>query len=157
MDGGEGDDLLRGDAGNDNLYVEGLGVDQVEGGAGADTLHRRLWRFRRRDHDDGPRADPNGGHSGSIGDGATRAVSYSGIENFNITTGSGNDVVRGGSDDNYVYLGQGDDRYVVAGDFNSVDGGEGIDGVTADLGSRTQPFSGTCSRARTTHRQLSQF
>ena len=136
LDGGEGSDLIRGDAGDDRLYVDGLGMDQAQGGAGTDMLIVDYGDSAMAVTMGVPGADPDGGHSGSIGD-ASRAVSYSSIENFNITTGSGNDVVRGGSGDNYVYLGAGDDHYVVAGNFNSVDGGEGIDGVTADFGSRT--------------------
>jgi Ca2+-binding RTX toxin-like protein len=137
MDGGDGSDMLRGQAGDDQLHVSGAGMDMVEGGAGTDMLIVDYGDTAFAVTASAPQADPNGGRMGSIGDGTTRAVSYSGIENFNITTGSGDDRVRGGSGDNYVYLGAGNDEYVVAGGFNSIDGGDGTDGIWANFGAMT--------------------
>ena len=136
MDGGSGHDSLRGEAGDDRLVVTGIGMETVSGGANSDTLTVDYGDSVTAITMAAPTADPDGGNAGSIGDGAVRNVDYSSIEIFAITTGSGNDLIRGGTGRNYVELDKGDDRYVAGGTFNSVDGGAGLDGLSIDLSAR---------------------
>jgi Ca2+-binding RTX toxin-like protein len=88
-----------------------------------------------------PEVDPNGGLTGSIGDGAGRRVDYSGIETLRITTGFGDDVVWGGAlsgaggfGHNIFRLGEGDDLFHDRGGSDSVDAGAGVDGFSGDFG-----------------------
>jgi Ca2+-binding RTX toxin-like protein len=149
--GAEGNDIIRGGAGNDSLHVWGLGTDQVEGGSGdRDTLLVA--------YDDStfgsavgaitmsaPVADPNGGFMGTItGDG--RSITYSGIEIFAISTGSGNDEIWGGGNydafpnvRNFYDLGAGNDLFHGMGGTDTVHAGEGVDAFSGTMGAFGAP------------------
>ncbi|HEX8481602.1 MAG TPA: calcium-binding protein, partial [Allosphingosinicella sp.] len=135
LDGGAGDDTIQGGDGDDLLEVEEEGTDIVEGGAGEDLLAVHYGDAEIDVIMTAPAVDPSGGYAGSVGDGSGRNISYSGIERFSIVTGAGADVVYGGNGWNFALLGSGDDHYISAlsaGNYESVDGGEGIDGLTVD-------------------------
>ncbi|HYJ83924.1 MAG TPA: calcium-binding protein, partial [Allosphingosinicella sp.] len=142
LDGGAGNDQIYGNGGNDDLRggtgldrlrVSGTGIVTAAGGTDADYLEVDYGDSAAGITMTAPAADPNGGLAGSIGDGGARRIAYSGIENFNITTGSGNDHIRGGTGDNFVSLGAGGDLYTAGSGFNSVDAGVGVDGLAADF------------------------
>jgi Ca2+-binding RTX toxin-like protein len=116
--GGAGDDVLNGMAGN----------DFINGGAGNDTMIK----------------NDSGANVGltlianAKGDGSIAGVSakFKSIENFNVTTGSGDDMIdvskTGGNDT--ISTGNGDDTINVGnGDYASVHGGNGTDTLIADL------------------------
>jgi len=137
IDGGGGSDILRGGAGNDSLKVSGIGQSSAEGGANFDTLIVNYGDAAGNITMGFPNADPNGGYVGSLGNGGDRRVDYSSVDNFNITTGSGNDTIWGGVNANTASLGGGDDVFIGMGGFDTADGGAGEDGVTAALGLAT--------------------
>ena len=81
---------------------------------------------------------PHDGFSGTIG-AADRSVTFTGVDIFNITTGSGNDVIQTGFGIDQVNTNGGDD-FVDLGtgpNTGSANGGSGTDGISADLSART--------------------
>ena len=81
--------------------------------------------------------DGSGGYEGFIGDLINRFVQFDGIEKFVITTGSANDVIQlpNGENvtDDIVDLGGGNDETALGRGVDIADGGDGIDGLDADL------------------------
>jgi Ca2+-binding RTX toxin-like protein len=132
LTGGAGDDTVRGGAGNDQLIFSGAGTEVAEGGTGTDTLVLS-YADAAAITMSASTADPGGGHSGSLS-GAGRSLSYSGIEIFDVTTGSGNDVVWGGAGADRFSLGGGNDVFNYTGGTDTVDGGTGIDGLAGAYG-----------------------
>jgi Ca2+-binding RTX toxin-like protein len=144
LEGGSGNDLLYGEDGNDRLDV-GTGYDVVDGGTGLDTLVVIWgdWAASIGTYSFAPGAN---GYSGGYIEGTTgeiqRGVSFSGIDRFEITTGSGSDVVTTGNGDDIVSTGagndivdtgSGDDFVDVGSGDDSADGGAGLDRISADL------------------------
>ncbi|HEX5185198.1 MAG TPA: calcium-binding protein [Allosphingosinicella sp.] len=141
--GGGGDDILTGGGGNDNLSggagidlirISGNGHATADGGAGFGDELAIDWS----DSTAGvtmaaPTAQGDGAYGGTIGDGAARSVNFTGIEKFDIVTGSGNDSVALGTGINNVSLGAGNDNLVLTGLLDSADGGPGEDGISADF------------------------
>jgi Ca2+-binding RTX toxin-like protein len=128
--GGGGSDDLDGGAGNDVLAVSGIGHVTAAGGGDFDRLVID-WSAASGGIVSGPLSGTAAfGYSGSIGDGGSRSVDFTGIESFDITTGSGNDVVRTGGGDDILHLGSGND---------TADGGAGTDGIAVDLSSAAAP------------------
>jgi Ca2+-binding RTX toxin-like protein len=139
--GGAGDDTIRGGAASDILGVDGPGTDVAEGGAGdwdrlivsyGDAIGNIVMTM--------PAAYPGGGLSGSIA-GPDRSLGYNGIEIFEVTTGSGNDIVWGAGDNsafpgsgNVYKLGDGDDLFHSMGGTDTVDAGAGVDGFSGTMG-----------------------
>ncbi len=115
-------DILNAGAGNDVLTVGG-GEDVVDGGDGDDLLVI-----------DYSGETANIGTAGSvIADFSNTSVSFSNIERFDVTLGSGNDnlVLGGGSD--VVKGGAGDDSLNTAAGAAVVDGGTGRDQWVANF------------------------
>jgi Ca2+-binding RTX toxin-like protein len=131
--------FLLGD-GDDEVTVFN-GNDIVAGGAGIDTLVIDYSAATARlVATSGPTADASG-FSGNLTDLSGRSVQYSGIDRFNITTGSGNDEVTTASGDDTVSLGAGDDFVDAGSGLPTLDGGAGIDGVSADLSAFATNFN----------------
>ncbi|HEY0131576.1 MAG TPA: hypothetical protein VGB57_09235, partial [Allosphingosinicella sp.] len=127
--GDGGNDQLLGGAGNDWLSVEEAGTVTADGGGDSDTLTIVYVEATTAITMSAPAADPNGGLAGTLGDGVGRSVTYGGIEQFVVLTGSGNDIVGGGAGDDYFNLGGGSDLLYYTGGTDYADGGEGIDGI----------------------------
>ncbi|HEX8365143.1 MAG TPA: calcium-binding protein [Allosphingosinicella sp.] len=149
--GNDGDESVTGGAGNDRLAGAG-GNDVLDGGGGHDFLNGGAGSNTANGGDGidtlvvdyGDVATPvvstaltpngGGGFDGSIST-SDRNVTFSSIERFWITTGSGNDEVRTGAGDDIVSLGAGDDFAYLGGGDDQLDGGDGIDGFSADYSS----------------------
>jgi Ca2+-binding RTX toxin-like protein len=140
--GGGGSDQLFGEAGDDVLSFSGLGHVFANGGADYDRLVIDWSDATSSVASTTPSGTVMNGYSGSIGDGGARSADFFGIESFDITTGSANDVVRTGGGDDIVHLGAGNDIvYLGSGDPGSsigsgndvADGGADVDGISVDL------------------------
>ena len=138
--GGEGDDTVLGGTGNNALYGEdgadilsvvGLGVSGADGGAGTDLL--------RVDFSDATTAVVWENYNGTRfrDAGSTRSVDFTGIENFDVKTGSGADVIQTGAGTDTVATGLGNDSINTFGGVAYVDGGDGADRWAADYGTAT--------------------
>ena len=141
LDGGAGNDTLNGDAGNDILRVSGTGTDAVNGGADTDWIVVN-WVDSTAAvlAGSGVSTDANGGFAGQFADESSRSVSFTGVEQFDLTTGSGNDRLATGSGSDLVSLGLGDDFVDVGRGVNRVDGGNGDDGFSADFSQHAAGF-----------------
>jgi Ca2+-binding RTX toxin-like protein len=133
IDSGAGNDIIDSGAGNDIIY-SGTGDDTVNGGNGTDTLND----------------DFSGSNSNLTFDttGITLTIptgsSYSNVEAFNLTTGSGNDTIKlKGRYDDFVNTGSGNDSINLGLGQDGVDGGAGTDLLIVDYSSNT--YSGTLS------------
>ena len=155
--GGAANDGLYGGAGNDRLDG-GAGDDTLSGGAGDDTA---VFDYRSAVADltldvtdttywkqsvwNGPWESGTGeGYEyqrlqadiSAAGDGSEFETDYfQNIENFEITGGSGNDVLTGGDGDDTLYGGDGDDRLNGGDGDDILDGGAGTDVAVFDYGS----------------------
>jgi Ca2+-binding RTX toxin-like protein len=118
IDGGLGDDTLRGEPGDDSI-LGGDGNDSVEGGGGNDTI------------DGGLGADTLLGEVGddSLEGGFGDDFLDGDDGNDTVSGGFGNDLVRGDRGDDLLYGGQGDDSLFGSAGNDSMDGGDGDDKV----------------------------
>ncbi|GAA0640684.1 beta strand repeat-containing protein [Brevundimonas lenta] len=128
------DDTVNGGAGDDIITVGG-GADTIDGGDGVDTLVID-WSGETA----GIQSFGGVFRDGAAGN-LTR-VNYSNIEHFDITTGSGSDLLflgagndraRGGAGDDWLIGGEGDDV---------LEGGVGADTVMGDNGIDTASYRG---------------
>jgi Ca2+-binding RTX toxin-like protein len=124
--------------GNDTVTVAG-GGDTVNGGAGRDRL---IIDYSAATEGVGTSGGPSGslenGYGGQYTDNTgARFVTYSGIEDFTITTGSGNDSITTGDGDDVVNTGAGNDFVNFGSGNDSGDGGEGVDGFSANRSAAT--------------------
>ena len=74
----------------------------------------------------------------SVSDLTGTIVSFTNVENFNITGGAGNDVLRGGAGTNTLSGGGGSDDIIDSGTGGTFDGGGGVDRLTLDRHTLTQ-------------------
>ncbi|WP_333478183.1 calcium-binding protein [Allocoleopsis sp.] len=133
LDGGEGNDTLYGGVGNDTL-IGGTGDDRlidtngtVDGGAGTDTL---VADYSQLNNGAGVDVGYNGANAIlSRLDGST-LLSYSNVEQFNLTGTQYADVLRGGGGNDFLSGGAGDDLLIDT--KGTVDGGVGTDTLVAD-------------------------
>jgi Ca2+-binding RTX toxin-like protein len=125
---GDGDDNVSVSGGGDNVHM-GLGTDTLTIDYSASTTGVFVTS--------GYYADANGGVYGGIYDGASSSVSFDSVEQFHITSGSGNDALVGWSMDDVLNSGSGDDMVSVGAGNDSADGGDGTDGISADLSGAT--------------------
>lgn len=156
--GGFDDDVVYGDAGNDNLWGGQDGADTLFGGAGDDVLLGRGGTLEAIDDDDSDDyLDGGVGHDylngeggddalfGGAGDDTLIGDSTAALAgNDHIDAGSGNDIVHagggddlviGGSGDDLLDGGYGDDTYFIA-------GGDGIDRISDAGGADTLALNG---------------
>ena len=124
---GNHDETVNSGDGNDTVKVFG-GSDTVNGGLGDDGLIV--------DYSDATSAITGGLGNGYLTDGTSaHTVSFSGVEYFNITTGSGDDTIQTGAERDTVSLGAGNDFVNIGATTigDTADGGTGTDGISADL------------------------
>src|SRR5262249_32289206 len=72
------------------------------------------------------------GYNGTLSDSTGNSLSFSAIENFSITTGSGNDVVASGDGNDNIATGVGDDTISLGRGVDTVAGGTGTDRLLID-------------------------
>jgi Ca2+-binding RTX toxin-like protein len=142
LDGGQGDDTLTGGAGNDSFIIVN-GSDSAAGGTDSDTLTINYGDATANfTTNAGPAANlGTGGYDGQYTIDATRRVSYSSIEHFDITTGTGNDTITTATGNDVVHAGNGDDLVNVGSGLDSADGGIGTDRISADMSAVTGAVS----------------
>ena len=126
--------LVYGEGGDDTITVwGGAGYSSVNGGDGSDRL------VVSYDTTGAVTMQLNQISSGYYGvitgqDPTTKDdVAFEGIENFTITTGSGNDSIVTGLGDDVLSTGAGNDTIYSGAGVDKIDGGEGIDRWGADL------------------------
>ena len=158
LEGDSGDDRLYGASGSDSLYGEdgndqlfggddsdwlaiGTGLDTADGGAGADTLVVQWGDWTRSIRTQALTLGASG-YSGVYAEDfgpVERSVQFSMIERFEITTGSGNDIITIGNGNDIVSTGDGNDIVDVGSGDDRADGGAGEDRISADFGAATTP------------------
>jgi Ca2+-binding RTX toxin-like protein len=148
LDGQEGNDTVNGDEGDDTLRVSGVGTDTANGGIDDDLLIVNYSdassavttsNFPTRNL-------AEGGFNGSYNIVGNRSVTYTSIERFDITTGSGNDNIRVAGMRSVVSTGLGDDIVNLgdsdaAADRNRADGGADVDGISANFFGSSAPVT----------------
>ncbi len=136
-----GSDTIDALGGDDTITVT-TGLDTVHGGTGFYTLviqygdSTRGFSLRGPNFTSGPQADASGftgSYTDDVGSGATRSTSFTGIDRFIITTGSGFDYVVTGPGDDSVSTGASNDFVDVGTGNDTADGGAGDDILSADL------------------------
>jgi VCBS repeat-containing protein len=137
--GGIAVDTISAGGGDDRIHILGIGANTVHGEGGSDTLIV--------DFSDATAAitnaalapaAPAAGYTGGIaGYGAT---AYTGIETFDITTGSGADSIFTGDGDDILFGGANDDNLSAAAGDDLLTGGEGNDRLTGGSGVDTFIF-----------------
>lgn len=127
LDGGRGNDSLLGGSGDDSLFASS-GRDWMDGGSGHDSAtidlssQSRDFTFLESD------AQSSTGFTFEDG------TFVKNVEQFDLTTGSGNDQIWFGADDITVETGAGDDELTSDGHGHEVvDGGTGSDRLVADF------------------------
>lgn len=120
--GGDDDDIIIGEAGDDKLYGDD-GSDTMSGGVGQDQIFGDEGDDLLRGGDDGDRLKGGDGNDVLFGDDGDDRVEGSDGQDT-LTGGAGDDTLLGGADQDRIFGGAGD----------SVDGGStGIDFDTLDL------------------------
>ena len=162
LDGGDGDDLISGDrgedsirggAGNDTLSGD-LDDDQLFGGDGADSLVGGLGNDLLRGGNDDDRLNGNAGNDtleGELGNdtllggsgndlarggsGADSIKGQSGLDT--LFGGGGNDTIRGEAGNDVINGGDGDDSIRGGTGHDLITGGEGSDNINGEAGNDT--------------------
>ncbi len=133
---GTGADTIIAGGGVDAITIRG-GSDEVDGGAGNDRLIVDY---------SGATTDVSGGvtggnlgsgYTGHLADASASQVDVVEIENFTITTGSGNDVITTGDGNDVITAGAGNDTLDGGGGNDTLTGGDGSDVLTGGLGADT--------------------
>ena len=124
-DGADGN-TINGNDGN-NIISVSSGVDVVNAGNGNDRLII--------DYSAATAAIT--GTPVNVTDGGTHAVTFTGVENFTISTGSGNDTVTVGDGFNVLNTNAGNDTITAGNGPNTISGGAGNDTITAGDGGNT--------------------
>ncbi len=161
---GTGADSIVAGGGNDLITIRG-GVDTVDAGAGDDRLIVDYSALTTNVTGGITGGNLGTGYVGHIADLAASSVDFQGVENFTITTGSGNDLITtgagndtlsGGLGADTMTGGAGNDTYVVdnAGDVVTEAGSAGIDTVQTNLADYTlaanvENLSGTATNGQT--------
>jgi Ca2+-binding RTX toxin-like protein len=155
IDGGDGANTLTTGAGNDTI-VSGVdtdtiatgagddlilitgGTDVIDGGTGNDTLIVDYSDATSDVITSAPAGTAAAGYAGTMS--GMGPVTYAGIENFDITSGAGNDAITTGAGDDRIDTGTGNDvvnagdgaDYIYGNAGDVIDGGDGVD--TLNLG-----------------------
>jgi Ca2+-binding RTX toxin-like protein len=150
IDGGDGNDVLRGGSGNDTI-VDLLGNNKIRGGDGADTIllgngNNRIWTDGG---DDAIRAGDGaneihagrGNNSLLVGDGANKIWTDGGVDSINagnganeIHSGGAADTIRVGNGNNTIWANGGADNVIAGNGNNTIRGGTGNDVITVGNG-----------------------
>ena len=121
--------VITGNTGDNVISVSG-GTDTVHGGTGTDLL--------MVDYSNAPTGAITAnisGAAGTIADGGPHSVTFDGMENVDLTTGAGNDVITSVGGSNVFFTGDGDDTVTTSGLGNDeVHGGAGNDTITTGAG-----------------------
>jgi len=125
LDGPDANSIVGNDG--DNIITVSSGVDVVNAGNGTDRLIV----------DYGAATAPITGTLVNVTDGGTHAVTFTGVENFTISTGSGNDTLTVADGFNVLSTGAGNDTITAGNGHNLIDGGIGNDTITAGNGANT--------------------
>jgi Ca2+-binding RTX toxin-like protein len=128
--GGKNNDALKGGAGNDFLDGGG-GTDTIDGGAGNDIALINLSTLTTA-------VTASVSTGGTVG-----GVTFSNIEAFNLTTGSGNDSLTGGGLDDTITGGAGNDTIDAGTGNDTINGGIGDDTINAGTGIGDNVVGGT--------------
>jgi Ca2+-binding RTX toxin-like protein len=129
------DDITTG-AGNDSISVS-HGHDVVRAGTGSDHLSLDHGTATIGIVTTGFTASADGSGYNGVFDAGDRSVTFTGVESFSIGAGSGNDVIRTGNGSDSVWLNGGDDFVDIGSGGDMAYGGDGIDGISADLSATT--------------------
>ena len=121
----DGEDVINGEAGNDRLIVN-WSEQPAFTYFNASALT----------------ATQGGGYTGEyyVSGGYARAT-FSGIENFTITTNAGSDTVVTGAGNDVIFTDEGNDGMTVGTGNDTVDGGTGVDALSIDLSDETGPVT----------------
>ena len=119
--------------------MSGFGTDTADGGAGTDTLVVNYGEAVGNISMARPGTDQLGGYLGAVV-GAGWRIDYTGIEKFEVATGSGNDFVAVRGSGNLVSLGGGNDAFEGEGGVDSADGGAGTDSASVNLAGAVGPI-----------------
>jgi Ca2+-binding RTX toxin-like protein len=130
---GSGDDTLLTGGGADLVQVSG-GTDTLGAGVGHDRLTVDYGHLLTNVTGSLSAGSVANGYSGLIGDTAGNSVSYTGVEHFRITTGTGNDDVSTGAGNDTLIGGAGDDLLSGASGNDVLAGGSGADTLTGGRG-----------------------
>jgi Ca2+-binding RTX toxin-like protein len=122
IDGPDANSVVGNDG--DNIISVSSGVDVVTAGNGTDRLII----------DYSAAIASITGTTVNVTDGGTHAVTFTGVENFTITTGSANDTITVADGSNVLTTGLGDDTITAGNGANIIDGGGGDDTITAGNG-----------------------
>ncbi|MEJ5991244.1 calcium-binding protein [Ramlibacter sp. PS3R-8] len=153
---GSGDDTLLTAAGDDRVQVRG-GIDTLDAGTGNDVLTVDYSHLLTNVTGNPTAGTPASGYTGLVADTAGNSVNYSGVESFNITTGTGDDRVRTGGGDDTLSGGQGDDLLQASGGddvlngsggADTLRGGQGADVLTGGRGTDSFSFDNLDSMGR---------
>jgi Ca2+-binding RTX toxin-like protein len=120
LQGGSGNDTLQGLGGDDNLQGA-AGSDSLDGGGGNDRAQYGFWGSTQAVSFTSTLG------SGQQADGLGGTDTLTGIEELNVTGGSGNDTLVGGAERNFIEGGAGDD---------SLTGGGGTDSFAYEAGAQ---------------------
>lgn len=141
---GNGIDTITTGAGDDVITIKG-GIDTINAGAGTDTLIADFSAATGGVTTGHLVGNLPGGYTGNIS--GFGVASFVGVENFDITSGSfndvittgdGTDIVRSGAGDDIVALGGGDDEAIYSMAANAVatdvyQAGNGVDKLTLEF------------------------
>jgi Ca2+-binding RTX toxin-like protein len=139
---GEGKDEIHTGGGNDTVLTGGEddvtliagGLDSVNAGAGRDMLVVRYGEELTNVTGGVSSGDLLGGYTGAFGSVAGDTVTFSNMEDFNVTTGQGADVITTGDGRDYIYTRGGDDVLSAGEGQDSLNGGGGNDTITGGKG-----------------------
>jgi Ca2+-binding RTX toxin-like protein len=130
---GRGDDTLETGSGDDQVQVMG-GTDTADTGTGRDLLKVDFGDLVTDVTGSMSGGSIAEGYSGVVADITGNSVTFTGVEDFRITTGSGNDDVRTGGGNDTLGGGQGNDFFHGASGADVLTGGGGADTLSGGRG-----------------------
>lgn len=123
---GVGADTIVSGGGADRIFLSG-GADTVDAGEGNDRLVVDYSAMTTAVTGGVTGGNGTTGYVGNIADLVGSSVGFEGVEEFRITTGSGDDTVKTGTGDDHLRGGVGDDKLVGGGGEDRLFGGDGDD------------------------------
>jgi len=144
-----GDTLIEGLYGFDTAFNTGAGDDLVQVSLGTDVVNMGAGNDRLVLAQAGAASrvtmtialtgDLASGYAGQYYiDGNSSRTTFSGVENFTITSAGSNDIITTGNGADVVSSGLGADTVAIGAGNDSVDGGGGIDALSIDLSDETE-------------------